>query len=93
MTISYLGNEDMLDKMTTELRCGGKPTKVINFKQNNGVWISNDYYDMYTGKNPQECYLQFNIQTPSNIQEAVKMSGQKFEFEINLDTSRQSKGL
>lgn len=93
MTISYLGNEDMLDKMTTELRCGDKPTKVINFKQNNGVWISNDYYDMYTGKNPQECYLQFNIQTPSNIQEAVKMSGQKFEFEINLDTSRQSKGL
>lgn len=93
MTISYLGNEDLLDKMTTELRCGGKPTKVINFKQNNGVWLSNEYYDMYVGKKPQECYLQFSIQTPSNAQEAVKLSGQKFSFEINLDTSKQVKGL
>lgn len=93
MTIAYLGNMDLLDKMTTELRCWGKPTKVINFATNNGVWISHDTYDLFQGKNPQECYLQFNIQTPSNAQEAVKLSGQKFEFEINLDTKTNPKGL
>ena len=93
MTISYLGNEDILDKMTTELRCWGKPTKVINFKNNNGVWISNEYFDLYSWKNPKECYLQFIIQTPSTIEEAVKLSWQKFEFEINLDTANQVKGI